>query len=80
MKKLKHYLLTVLEKAILSFEFIWATWFALFLILLSIFLFYLYTLEEKIEYLGGGGFSLICGIIYTISYWKDYLKKYNKNN
>jgi hypothetical protein len=80
MKKVKYFLLTVLEKAILAFEFIWATWFALFLILLSIFLFYLYTQEEKIKYLVFGAFSLIWGIIYTKSYWKDYLKKYNKNN
>ena len=70
-------LLTIAEKCIVTFEFLWATLWAWLLIMAGGFAVYRYLVTSEINYLFGI-LVIIVGVWYVFNEWKEYLKEHGE--
>jgi hypothetical protein len=77
--KIKILLMIILEKLILAFEFLWATWWAWIVILVGIIAIQKYIVTSETRYLFGI-LAILVGASYVVYEWKDYLKKYGNRD
>lgn len=78
MKKTKLWLATIAKKSIITFEFIWATWWAWLVIMAGILGICMFAVTNQTKFLFGI-LAIIAGVWYVVKEWKDYLEEYGKH-
>ena len=75
---IKIFLLTILEKFIITFEFLWATWWAWLVIVAGVLGVYRYFVTSQARYLFGI-LIIIMGAWHVFKGWQEYLEEYGKS-
>ena len=73
--KIKTLLVIILKKSILTFKFLWVTWWAWLVILIGVFAVYRYFATNESRYLFGILITTM-GAWYVFYEWREYLKKH----
>ena len=68
----------MLEKIIITFEFMWATWWAWIVIVAGVFAVYRYFVTSQANYLFGI-LAVIMGSWHVFYGWREYLEEHGKS-